>query len=225
MTWVRLNMVVEGQTEEAFANEVLNPHLSNFSIAVSARMLSHTGGRSRNHKGGIRRIGQLTDDLKRWAREDTSKDVRFTTMVDLYAYPSDAPRYGEAKRLCPYERVELLEKGLKDVIDDRRFIPYIQLHEFETMLFSDFESWHPQFPDRTPAIEALAASVASFENVEFVNDTPESAPSKRVLKYLPEYQKVIAGSVLALEIGLPRIRERCRHFDTWLSALESRHEM
>lgn len=220
MTWPRLNMVVEGHTEEEFANAILKPHLSSFSVAVSARMVSHRRERSRKYKGGLLKFESLHRDVDLWMREDRSEETHFTTMVDLYAYPSDAPRYEESKNLSPYNKVGLLEKGLGESVNDRRFAPYIQLHEFETILYADLNKWQEYFLGQQSAVDALAASVASFDNIELINDDERTAPSKRILQYLPEYDKPAAGNELARAIGLPTIRDRCKHFDEWLTSLE-----
>ncbi len=220
-TWIRLNIIVEGQTEEAFANEVLRPHLSQYSVSVSARVVSHRRERLRKHKGGLLQFEPLRRDISLWLREDRANETRFTTMVDLYAYPADAPGYDVAKRLQPYDKVARLEQGLADAINDPRFIPHIQLHEFETILFADINKWAPYFLGQDDALRALRRSVHSFNNIELINDDERSAPSKRILRHLPEYDKVLTGNVLALEIGLQTIREQCSHFNGWLTQLET----
>ncbi|MBX3176983.1 MAG: DUF4276 family protein [Candidatus Hydrogenedentes bacterium] len=220
MKWARLNVVVEGQTEETFVTEVLGRHLSGFSIAVSVRMVGHRGRQSRKYKGGLRHIAPLIEDLRRWMREDKASDACFSTMVDLYAYPSDAPGLKEACGLPPGDKVIALETALAATVGDRRFIPYIQLHEFETLLYSDLGKWAVQFPGRDDAIQRLKEDVAQFSDVELINDGLLTAPSKRILKFLPEYQKVVSGSVLAIEIGITRIRNACPHFHDWVCKLE-----
>lgn len=61
----------------------------------------------------------------------------FTTMFDLYALPDDFPGYETAKAIGePYVRVAALETAFAEAINDGRFIPYIQLHEFEALLFA-----------------------------------------------------------------------------------------
>jgi hypothetical protein len=63
---------------------------------------------------------------------------------------------------------------------DRRFLPYLQLHEYEGLLFSDpraFASGIGQ-PHLTRQFERIRREFASPEEI---NDDPHSAPSKRVL--------------------------------------------
>jgi hypothetical protein len=61
-----------------------------------------------------------------------------------------------------------------------------------------------------------------FNTPEEINDSPITAPSKRVKEIVPGYQKPLLGVLAILEIGLIRIRAECPHFDRWLRQLESR---
>ena len=60
-----------------------------------------------------------------------------------------------------------------------------------------------------------------FSNPEEINDNPDSSPSKRIQRIFPEYNKVFYGSLIAQRIGIEKIREKCGHFDEWLSKLEN----
>ena len=72
--------------------------------------------------------------------EDQSTDARFTTMFDLYRLPNNFPSYETSSSIQnPYQRVRILEDALRTDLSDPRFIPYIQLHEFESLLLSDPE--------------------------------------------------------------------------------------
>ncbi len=106
------------------------------------------------------------------------------------------------------------------MLGDRRFIAHIQLHEFETMLFADLSKWSQNLIGEEAAIRRIEKSVRGFSDIEEINDGPSTAPSKRILKEIPGYEKVVAGFVLADEIGLGAIRAKCPHFDAWISRLE-----
>ncbi len=104
--------------------------------------------------------------------------------------------------------------------DQRRFIPFVMMHEFEALLFSDCERssrgmGHPELVDDLQEIRN------SFDSPEEINDTPDGAPSKRIEKLLPRYQKPLLGLQAVQEIGLPKIRKECPHFSNWLSRLEN----
>jgi len=145
-------------------------------------------------------------------------------MVDLYAYPQNAPGYEEAKKLTDaYAKVALLEQRMAEVVNSPKFIPYIQLHEFETLLFVDFRKWNIVFPHKASRIRALEEAVKNCDNIELINDGEASAPSKRVIRELPEYEgkKADYGYLLALHIGLEAMRSKCKHFGEWLTKLEN----
>src|SRR5260370_13172199 len=122
-------------------------------------------------------------------KRDQNSDAWFTTMVDLYRLPQDFPGYTDcAREASPIRRVECLERHLEIDNQHPRFIPYIQLHEFEALLFSDPHKFEVAFPDR-PEVAQLRAIRDQFETPEHINDRPDLAPSQRILELLPAYCK------------------------------------
>ncbi len=223
---IRLNLIVEGQTEETFVNLVLVEHLSRLGVFPSARCI-RTGRRGSSiFRGGTTSYAKAKDDLTKWMNQEKDNDKRFTTMFDLYALPNDFPGYGEAITVNdPYQRVSILETAFQKDIGDQRFIPYIQLHEFEALILADPLKLNSYFED-TDSIAELSDVVARFDSPELIDDGHETAPSKRIIERLPEYSgaKVSAGPIVVRNIGLTTLREKCRHFGEWLSKLESLNE-
>ncbi len=221
---VRLNFIVEGQTEETFVNTVLREHLATFDVSSSARCVETSRRRNVKHRGGMTDYARAKKDIQQWMRNDQNSDARFTTMFDLYALPADFPGRADSDRhFNPYDRVEALEHALSADIADWRFIPYLQLHEFEALLLADPRQLDTQFPERDGAIRRLAAIVSSFDSPELVDGGEHTAPSKRIITEVPEYEsrKASAGPIVAGKIGLPALRSRCEHFGEWLSKLEN----
>ena len=221
---IRLNFIVEGQTEEAFVNTIMKPHLESFSVWASARCVETSRRWNLKHSGGITDYARVKRDIQRWMRNDRNSDARFTTMFDLYALPADFPSYADASRHPdPYDRVKAVEDALIADIADRRFIPYLQLHEFEALLLSEPQQLGTQFPGRDGAISRLASAVSLFDSPELVDGGEQTAPSKRIIAEIPEYKgrKASAGPIIAGQIGLPALRSRCEHFAEWLSRLEN----
>ena len=221
---VRLHFIVEGQTEETFVKRVLHPHLATLSIWVKVRCVMTSRKRGVKYRGGIRRYAQAKSDIKAWIMEDQNPDARFTTMFDLYGLPTDFPGYEDAAQTSdPYKRVRTLEDALSEDISDSRFIPYIQLHEFEALLLSDPQKLDSQFSDRSAEIQQLVEMVSEFDSPELVNDGDDTAPSKRITDEMPEYEKMkaSAGPIVAEKIGLPTLRLMCEHFGKWLGRLEA----
>lgn len=221
---IRLHFVVEGDTEETFVRNVLAVHFGSFQIIADARRVEFSRNKGKINRGGLLDYDKLHKDLVMWLKEDNNPDARFTTMVDLYALPTNFPGYTNAKRMSdPYKRVAFLEEALKNEIDDTRLVPYIQLHEFEALLFADVQQFDWEFLDHESEINQLAIIPGQFDsNPELINDSPMSAPSKRIIQIIGEYErrKASSGPLIAEKIGLQMLRTRCQHFDEWVSKLE-----
>jgi hypothetical protein len=118
-----------------------------------------------------------------------------------------------------------LEEAMKELIDDNwrfRFIPYIQLHEFEGLLFSELNVFILQIPKNEIAnYNELIQTINDNPNPELINDGKETAPSKRLMRIIKGYNKIVYGSLLAQEIGLEKIRNKCPRFNDWLNLLEN----
>ena len=220
---VRLHFIVEGQTEEAFVNDILAPHLADYSIwADSSCVTTSTKGGVKN-LGGVTTYSHVRDDVNQWRKEDQNSDARFTTMIDLYALPSDFPGYQDAMKIQDlYLRVEALEDALAEDIEDLRFIPYIQLHEFEALILADPQKLENQFLNHNNEIQKLIEMTQQFRSPELIDDGEQTAPSKRIINEIPEYhkRKATAGTIVAQNIGLDTMRSKCQHFNQWLNKLE-----
>jgi hypothetical protein len=217
-----LHVVVEGPTEKTFVDQVLAPEFWPRNAIVDCRAVKTGRHRGKDYRGGIGGYRKLKNDLSLWMRQDQQPDAWFTTMLDLYALPKDFPDFEDcARRRGPTERVECLEERLAQDLSHRRFIPYLQLHEFEALLFSDPQQFEIAFPDNPSAIEQLKTIRDQFPNPEEIDDSPETAPSKRILKILPDYEKTVAGPTILKQIGLPTLRRQCPHFNQWIEKIET----
>jgi len=220
----RLYLTAEGYTEQRFALDVLVPHLASCNVFLhKPRLAALTKKKGRTHRGGLGRYLAVKNDICRWLKEDRAADAYFTTMFDLYKLPSDFPGYaGASEKPDAGARVVALEAALQKDIDDSRFMPYIQLHEFEALLLSEPRAFACQYRDYEQQIERLEALCAQYGSPESINDGEDSAPSKRIAKEIPEYSRAkrTAGPIIAAEIGLKTIRARCPHFNDWLTILE-----
>ncbi len=222
-----LNIIAEGSTEETFVNDVMVNHFAALNIFVSVRKIT-TGWDKHNEKpakGGLRQYSKFRDDVQRWIVSDNKRlDTWYTSFVDLYAFPKgeDSPYSAEIQSIHdPYNKVAALENAIKQDINHPRFIPYIQLHEFEAFLLVNPDSLMTMFPDGKKCIDKLKANIGN-RNPEEINESPQTAPSKRIINYLPEYksQKAQAGPLIAQDIGMTTLRNKCRHFNDWISQLE-----
>ena len=223
---IRLYFYVEGQTEQEYAARVLRPHLAGFGVQVMGAVLA-ASGRKHGHvsRGGGRRYQPMRKDLGNLLRQDAHADARFTTMFDLYAMHDGFPGWDEAEkqRHIPHERVLTLERAFAADVADRRFIPHIQLYEFETILLCEPGHFALVYEKADDGIAALRAAAAAATSPELVNDNEATAPSKRIIAQFPQYtkQKTTVGVELAECVGIDTTRRLCTHFDRWLKTLES----
>lgn len=223
MSIIRLHLIVEGQTEETFVNAILRAHLANFNVMADAHMITTNRRYGRLGRGGISHYAQVKRDLEQWTKQDRKNDVRFTTMIDLYGLPEDFPGFAESRPIADaYERVQTLEKAFSEDVNDHRFLPYIQLHEFEALVLADPQKLDWEFLEHNRQISKLV-TLASQQNPELIDDGVETAPSKRIEREIPEYEgrKSSAGPIVVGKIGLETLRQRCWHFGEWLGKLEA----
>lgn len=211
----RLNIVVEGQTEQSFVNEVLAPYLRSKGVFLITPILIHT---SKTGRGGLVNYHHLYNTIKGLLSNPNDVNIVVSSFVDFFRIPNNMPGYDEAMSSGEnLQKVETLQQALGNSIADRRFISYIQLHEFEALLFSNnngFEYlWDEQLSAKTKTI------VDAFENPEDINSAPETAPSKRLLAINKKYDKVLDGNVIALEVGINEMLAKCPRFAEWVSRL------
>jgi hypothetical protein len=229
MTTLRLLIHVEGQTEEVFVNEVLRPHLVSFGYeSVNARIIGNA--RLRRSRGGIRPWPTVKKDIVNHLRQDSGCVA--TTIVDFYGLPRSGdgawPGRSEASDMQGQRKVQCVQSALLQSIrgdmgasfDSRRFVPFVVMHEFEGLLFSDCKAFCVGIgrPELEPEFKRIRDQ---FPTPEDINDSPVTAPSKRVVDLLPVYEKSFLGTLAVLQIGLVSIRAECQHFSGWLSTLES----
>ena len=222
MSWQRLYITVEGQTERSFAKATLTPHLAGYEIEVKPRVV--LTNRKLGARGGILNFSKVEGDLRRLMSEDLSPEARFTTMLDFYALPHEFPGWAAAQSAAlPIDRVKSLEQSLRAQFSDPRFHPYIQLHEFEALLYCDLRELQIRIPHSEKGIQDLRHEVASL-HPEDINEGASTAPSKRIIRHLPVYEhtKVRVGAPAAAAIGLPTLRAKCPHFHDWMTQLERR---
>jgi len=225
----RLLIHVEGETEEAFINELLADHLQGFGYeVVSARLIGNA--RLREKRGGIRAWNTVKKDILTHLKEDSG--CLATTMVDYYGLPqvgdrawpgrAEAGKLSFADKFPHVERALLADiaKELGGEFEARRFLPFIVMHEFEGLLFSDCQAFAEAIA-RPQLAQPFRDIRQQFSTPEEINDSPVTAPSKRVEELVSGYEKPLLGTLAALRMGLDRIRAECPHFRAWLDQLEA----
>jgi hypothetical protein len=214
-------VLVEGQTEEQFVNGCLAPYLRAKDLDLRPTIVATKRVASGpNFKGGISSYAQVRGDLQRLLH-DTHASV-ITTVLDYYALPKDFPGMRDRPAGSARSSVEHVEGMWAAAVGDRRFVPHLVLHEFETWVYSDPSRLEPfMFEDDPGVIEAIAKIAAAYPTPEDIDDGPMTAPSKRLHEVFTAYQKTVHGPLAVTAIGLDRIRATCPHFHQWLGRLET----
>ena len=218
----RVYVICEGQTEETFIQKILFPSLANHQIYLIPRLIGKSG-----HRGGNVTFERLFIDIRALLNDS---GAYCTTFFDFYGlqrrFPGKTAAGGhtdlnaKANSLLQALTERLQEKLGADLL--RRFIPYVQMYEFEALLFSDpvkLASGIHQ-PDSQRALQAIRDE---FPTPEHINDSPNTAPSKRIEQHQRRYRKAKAtlGPEAARVISLETIRWECHLFHHWLTRLEA----
>lgn len=221
----RVIAVVEGQTEQGFVREVLAPYLAVHGVSLTARLVGKPG-----HKGGVGAYQRARRDILLLLRQES--DTVVTTMFDFYGMPNSWPGRQTAKAAPAAEKAAIVENAIRhDILQElgtstseRRFYPYVQMHEFESLLFCD--------PATTCAVLRSAKSALSvqairdsFSTPEEINDDPNTAPSRRLERLFRAYRKRLHGLIAAQRIGIEKMLDQCPHFSVWVEKLRSFGDM
>ncbi len=213
----RVYIVVEGQTEQEFVNSVVAPYLNTLGIYSVTPVLIRT---SRSGRGGMVNYSHLENTVK-MLLQSSSTDFIITTFIDFFRLPTNMPEYDECSSIADKdERIDRLEAAIDKAIDDRRFFAYIQKHEFEALLFSDNKGFEYYFTDE--CAKETGSIVSAYDSPEDINSSPSGAPSKRLLAIKPDYNKVLEGNLIALEIGINVMLEKCIRFARWIDTIEKK---
>ena len=211
----RLYIIVEGQTEQEFVKTVLLPYFQTRGIYNVQPILIHT---SKSGKGGFVNYTHLKKDIKRLLTETSSRDIVVSTFVDFFRIPNNVPGWDlTVTKNSHSKQADTIQAAIGNDISDCRFVPYIQLHEFEALLFSNSRGFAEYF-DEAQCQQTLKI-IEEFPNPEDINNNPSTAPSKRLLKIKPNYQKVLEGNLIAIEVGINDMLKRCPRFAAWVNKL------
>ena len=209
----RLYIIVEGQTEQEFVNTMVAPYLLQEGIYSVTPILIHT---SRSGRGGFVNYAHLKNDICRLLHSQKD-DIIVTMFVDFFRIPEVPNKERWSSKPNHAEQADEMERCIYEEINDSRFIPYIQLHEFEALLFSSNKGFENYFSQKDA--QKTLQIIESFDNPEDINTSPEGAPSKRLLSIKENYDKVIEGNLIALEIGINDIITKCPRFRSWVERL------
>jgi hypothetical protein len=214
----RIRIVVEGQTEEKFVKEILEPHFFKFNIYPIPYTVITKETPNAKYTGGYVSYSKLYKQIMAHLRDKNA--VAITTMFDFYKLPDTFPGKKDSKLEDCYEKVTELENQFSDSISRERFIPYIQLHEFESLLFSSPAEIACGFKNEKKTKAKLNRVLEECKKPELINEGEITHPSMRLKSICLGYDKSADGIIIAKRIGLTKMREECPHFNEWISKLE-----
>ena len=205
----RLCIICEGQTELEFVERLLAPHLLTFGINAYPSLL--------HPRGGNVSVSRLAKHIR---NEYHNRRYRhfITTLVDYYGFKNIN---GRTKKQLQQAILEEAQNLSTRNLEAYRVRPYVQMHEFEALLFSDIsrfellgDSWNNESQTRLQRI------CDDFKTPECINNSAQTAPSKRLHAIFPGYRKRADGLLIAENIGLDTIRGKCPLFNQWIGELE-----
>jgi len=215
----RVIMICEGPTEQAFAKTNLQVPFIQKDIILHTPLIKAS-------RGGIVKWPTLKYQIEMHIKSEPEAFV--TTFIDYFGMyeKHEFPGWSLAQAIVDKNnRMDALEQAMLNDIDPQlqhRFIPYLQLHEFEGLLFNDINVIYSQIPpaDLVGRPE-LEKTFADYNNPEMINNHKNTSPSHRLQRIIRGYNKIVYGDILSETIGLTRIRARSPRFNNWISALES----
>ncbi len=218
--WFTIVAIVEGRTEEIFIKNILAPYLVQYNIVLTPIIISKPG-----QKGGDVRFSRVKKDIEKHLKQ--RKDTYLTLFVDYYGIKKDWPGLADAKKAnSPKEKASLINQATKKKLIElfptchpqKRFIPYVSMHEFEALLFSSPSVLAKKLNIAESEVNSIISECGEPENID---DSKLSAPSKRLESLSRRFKKTTTGIAIAEKIGLVEIRKKCPIFDGWLKTLES----
>ncbi|BAU53396.1 hypothetical protein MgSA37_01564 [Mucilaginibacter gotjawali] len=174
--------------------------------------------------GGIVKWNTLKKEIHTYLQED---DVLVTMLIDYYGlYNKYAfPSWEDGEKIVDKNtRMDFLEAAMKQDLRDavqHRFLPYLQLHEFEGLLFNDIQIFYEQVPkNELVGKSELIKTFQDYDNPEMINNNKNTSPSHRLKRIIEGYNKILYGHYFAEAIGLDKIRNKSPRFNNWLNAIE-----
>jgi hypothetical protein len=225
---MNLFIYVEGQEEEMFVNRMLRNYLREYGVEVQKPVLAATSFRIGDDRGAEITVGGVTnyhsirnDIRSQFATGDISPDDVLTTLIDLYALPSTFPGYEEAvvQGLVGANKARHIEQFWKADIGHANFFPYIQVHEFESLILTRGSILKEYYPEYSEGIDQLTEECSCFHTPEDINESRATSPSNRIIAHVPTYRK-IDGFRHLQGIGFAEIKAHCPGFKEWVERCE-----
>ncbi len=221
----RVLTLVEGFTERTIVEQTFASYLGAREVSLHAKVVGKPG-----HKGGVRSFEAVRKEILALLKQERASHV--STFFDYYGLPDNWPGVQQAKGRKAREIAGIVEAAMRNEVaakvdsadDASRFVPYVQMHEVETLLFSDPKIMASAF--ERPDLERLFVGIVQeCGECEEIDDHEATAPSKRIEKLYPAYRKGSGvrahAPIIVRRIGVDRLRQACPHFNEWMTKLEA----
>jgi len=209
---IRLVFIVEGDTEILFVDKVIIPYLHSLGYTNPMHCQTIITNRKQHKKGGVGSYHKYSNEITRTLSQG---NVIVTTFIDFYALPPSFPNFSVSAN-----DISNIESAIhKDFESTDLFIPYIQKHELETVMFAHFETLE-LVVDSKEQFELIKEVVGEFPNPEDINNSKETAPSKRLMRIF-NYDKVADGNIVFDLMDISVIMNKCPKFKTWIEKIKS----
>lgn len=209
---MRLVVIVEGNTEVQFVQQLLTPFLYEKGFVGSIEAYTIVTSKSKNAKGGVINYEYYKNTVNNTFAQG---NVFITSLIDFYKLPTNFPNFSLDKN-----DVSKIEQGIKEDFGNRLdFLPYIQLHEIESLFFSDINGFEMCTND-TEQLEQIKSIIHAFATPEDINNSYETAPSKRLTKIM-NYEKNVDVEFILPALSVDKISSKCPRFSQWIQELLS----
>lgn len=209
----------EGQTEESFINEILAPYFMRQNIWVCPIICSTKRTATKKFKGGVSDYAKIKKELTLICKQHHNEYV--TTMFDYYAMPDNTPGIDNSETDI-IVRINQIEQTINADIGQQNCKFHFMMHEFEGVLFSKPDSF-ALIADRN-IVNDIQKIRDNFPTPEHINNSPETAPSKRIEALIPNYAKIKNGTLLSKNMGIDVILNECPHFKEWIQSIAALRE-
>ena len=158
----RVVFIVEGDTEVSFIQKCVIPYLylKGFTNPMNAQKILTNRKRNTmnaqkiltnrklNKKGGNVGFDYLKNDV---ARVAATGNVLITTLLDFFRLPVDFPGYTtDSLKLAELETK--MKEAISVVMDASCFLPYIQRHEVESLMFTNMDGFNIVVDDEESSV-------------------------------------------------------------------------
>ena len=213
-------IITEGQAEEMFYKSVFADYFKNKCYFQVTCMPNKKNAYARSRKGGTVHYDTCVKNIRRFLNGATHCDKVFL-IYDLYGLDETFYEGYHGNIKNTNEKINFVVNKLETEIKDQKFKFILQVHEFEAFLFSDPEKIVNHY-NKEDLLPQFLKILAAFNNQpEAINDSVETAPSKRIIAIFPQYEfgKTSDGVVIAKNIGIDTIRSKCSVFNSFCEML------